>query len=95
MNQHPAAAARGVVNQIARTRLEDANKRVDDFRRREEFSGFRARIVGKLLDEIFVGAAKNICRHSVVGQVVLVEMRDEGWTTSFGISGLPELSGAG
>jgi hypothetical protein len=70
MHQHVGAAAGGVVNAVAGARLKNAHQGVHHFRWGEKLARLRACVVGNLLDEILVGAAKNIGRHAGVEKVV-------------------------
>lgn len=44
----------------------------------EELAGLSPGVVGKLLDEVLVGAAKNVRRHALVRETVFIKMLYEG-----------------
>ena len=82
MHQHSTTATGRIVNSVTRDWVKNADECINHLGRGEEFAGLGAGIVGKLLDQVFVGPAKDVGR-------------DSACTTSLGISGLPLPSGAG
>ncbi len=77
VHEHPAGARGRVVDRIAGARLQDAYQGVHHLRGREELARLCAGVVGELLDEVLVGPAQHIGRHTAVRQVVLVEVLDQ------------------
>ena len=76
MHKHATGTGGRIVDRVSGARFEDAHQGVHDFRRGEELTRLGARVVGELLDEVFVGTAQDIGGNAVVRQVVLVEVLD-------------------
>src|SRR2546422_11495815 len=77
VNEHAAAAAGRVVNGVAWLRFKNPDEGVHDFGRSEELASLRARVVSELLDEVFVGAAKNVAGNAFVGEIVFIEVLNQ------------------
>ncbi len=80
VDEHPAAATGRVIHGLAGLRRQDADEDIHDLRRREELARLGARVVGELLDQVFVSAADHIGLDIGVGEVDVgaVEVLDQG-----------------
>ena len=95
VHQHTAGTARRVVVRVAGARLQNPHQRVHNFWWREELARLRSCIVGKFLDQVPVGAAKDVRRYSPVGRIVLVKMLDQSVNDFVGDQWFPRPVGCG
>ena len=53
-HEHPAGTARWIVDGVSGLGFQDQSQKSDDGSRREKLTGLLARLVGKLLEKVFV-----------------------------------------
>jgi hypothetical protein len=66
VDEHAGRAAGGVVDGVAGVGFEDTHQSVVDLGRGEELARLGPGVIGELLDQVLVGSAEHVGRHTAV-----------------------------